>query len=68
MEWDQYVNRTESMKSNLKVDTLVSTAQKLLPAVSQLAQTVQTMPEELSESSRAQGVTLVYTKINSQLE
>jgi molecular chaperone GrpE (heat shock protein) len=26
------------------------------------------MPEELSESSRAQGVTLVYTKINSQLE
>lgn len=68
MERDQYVSRTESMKATLKTDTLVSTAQKLLPAVSQLAQTVQTMPQEFSESSRAQWVSLVYTKITSQLE
>lgn len=68
MEWDQYVTRTESMKANLKVEALVTTAQKLLPAVSQLAQTVQTMPEEFSDSSWAQGVTLVYSKISSQLD
>ena len=68
MEWDQYVNRTESMKAWLKIDSLIATAQKLLPAVSQLEQTVQTMPEEFAESSWAQGVQLVYTKISSQLE
>lgn len=67
-EWDQYVNRTEAMKATLKVETLVATSQKLLPAVSQLAQTVQTMPVELSESSWAQGVVLVYTKIHAQLQ
>jgi molecular chaperone GrpE (heat shock protein) len=54
MDWDQYVTRTESMKANLKVESLISTAQKLLPAVSQLKQTVATMPDELAESPWAQ--------------
>lgn len=68
MDWDQYVTRTESMKANLKVESLISTAQKLLPAVSQLKQTVATMPPELTESSWAQWVQLVYSKISGQLE
>ena len=54
MDWDQYVARTESMKATLKVESLISTAQKLLPAVSQLKQTVTTMPEEFAESPWAQ--------------
>lgn len=68
MDWDGYVARTEEMKSNLKVESLIKIAQKLLPAVSQLKQSVDTMPAELKDSPRAQWVHLIYTKISSQLE
>jgi len=68
MDMDALISRTEDQKKNLKVESLVSISQKVLPVVAQLKQTVDSMTDEVKESSWGSGVVLISNKMSASLQ
>ncbi len=69
LKWDMdaLIERTNLANAQLKDDTFVIVAQKVLPWIMQLQQTLQHIPGELAESSLAEGIRMSYQKIMSEL-
>ncbi|USN54984.1 MAG: nucleotide exchange factor GrpE [Candidatus Peribacteria bacterium] len=67
IDMDSYMQRAEQNLEQTKVDALIQIAQKLLPAVAQLEQSVLNLPKELAENSWAAGVKLCYNKAMQEL-
>lgn len=68
MDFDGYVSRNDSQKEHMKEDNLISLVKRLIPVFTTLKQMVQTVPAELAENTRAQGVTLTYGKLLTELD
>lgn len=69
LKWDMdaLIERTQTANAQLKDDTFVIVAQKVLPGILQLEQTLQHIPAELTESSLAEGIRMSYQKIMQEL-
>jgi len=59
-EFDSYVRRVEGENKEAKAQQLVDLAKKLLPIVTQLGQSVDHLPADLEENTRAAWVKLTY--------
>lgn len=68
MDMDAYRQRTEQAQKDSVHQGLIEWAKRLLPFVSQLKTMVSSIPAELVDNNRAQGVTLLYTKVLKNLE
>lgn len=66
-DMDALIERTNLANAQLKDETFIIVAQKVLPGVLQLQQTLQHIPEEQQASGLAEGVRLSYQKIIAEL-
>lgn len=68
MDMDAYRERAELAQKEATHSSLIQVAKRILPFVSQLKLTIENMPEDLKDNSRAKGVVLLYTKSLKDLE
>lgn len=69
LKWDMdaLIERTNNANKQLKDETFVTVAQKVLPGILQLQQTITHIPEEQAHSGLAEGLRLSYQKIITEL-
>lgn len=68
MDFDGYSQRHESQKEQMKEENLVSVVKRVVPVCNTLKQMVQTVPGDLKDNTRVQGVMLTQQKLLSELE
>jgi len=68
MDMDALITRTSEQQKRWDIDSLVNTAKKILPFVTQLAQSLQAADEETLQTPWAQGIQLIYQKMIGSVE